>query len=566
MQKQRNPEKKKHLLVKKLAKEGYNDIYSSEPSKFIYLGNAGFVCGVSPTYLQELFGKLHGFHKLHSFRHKSYAFLEFKTAEDGKRAYELYDCKLTQPPIYLFYTHYVPVIETAPKAILPKGLSVLSEFITPEYEEELLIFLNEKNNNFEDMKNRSVLHFGHAFDYDSNSAFKKAHDIPPVFDNLMKSMQPHFGPHFPDQITVNRYRPGQSIPMHVDTHSAFEEPILSLSLQSSINLDYTHCANPTVSTEIHLHRRSLLIMKGESRYCWRHGIRPRAGDVGEDGQLVPREERYSITFRKIRTRPCECPYVEYCDWNRNGITAIPSNNEGAKQVEKTYVQQVYEDIAEHFSQTRHSKWNAVANFLDSLSNGSVVLDAGCGNGKYLCAKTDKFFMGFDTCHNLLRVAKTKGEVMNGSLFEIPIRDSVCDAVICIAVIHHFSTVERRKAAIAEISRVLTSGGKAFITVWSIDQKTDGQMSAYAKMRSNKEPTEMKQENNAKLMIHDGTDFSHCDMLVPWQRSSDGAQFFRYYHLFYKDELDSLIETFDELTVIDSAYEQGNFVVTFQKNK
>uniref|UniRef100_A0AC35EVJ8 Alkylated DNA repair protein alkB homolog 8 n=1 Tax=Panagrolaimus sp. PS1159 TaxID=55785 RepID=A0AC35EVJ8_9BILA len=565
MQKQRNPEKKKHLLVKKLAKEGYTDIYSSEPSKFIYLGNAGFVCGVNPTYLQELFGKLDGFYKLHSFRHKSYAFVEFKTVEDGKRAYELYDSKLIQPPIYLIFARYLPEIEAAPKAIIPKGLSVIPEFISSEFEEILLKFLNENEDKFVDMKNRSVLHFGYEFDYDSNSAFKKCDDIPSIFIQLIESMQPYFDTYFPDQVTVNRYRPGQSIPMHVDTHSAFEEPIISLSLQSSINLDYTHCANPTVSTEIPLPRRSLLVMKGESRYCWRHGIRPRASDVGVDGELVPREERYSITFRKIRTKPCECPFIEYCDWNRNGITAVPSNNESAKQVEKTYVQQVYEDIAEHFSQTRHSKWNAVANFLNSLPDGSVVLDAGCGNGKYLTTNTDKFYMGFDTCHNLLKVANTKGEVMNGSLFEIPIKNSVCDAVICIAVIHHFSTVERRKAAIAEISRVLLSGGKALITVWSIDQKTDGEMSAYAKMRANKEPTEMKQENNTKLMIHDGTDFTNCDMLVPWQRSRDGAQFFRYYHLFYKDELDKLVESFDDLTVIDSSYEQGNFIVIFQKN-
>src|SRR5262245_22357994 len=37
-----------------------------------------------------------------------------------------------------------------------------------------------------------------------------------------------------DQITVNSYRPGQGIPPHVDTHDAFENAILSLSLSDSV--------------------------------------------------------------------------------------------------------------------------------------------------------------------------------------------------------------------------------------------------------------------------------------------------------------------------------------------
>ena len=37
----------------------------------------------------------------------------------------------------------------------------------------------------------------------------------------------------PDQVTVNEYLPGQGIAPHVDTHSAFEDGIASLSLGSS---------------------------------------------------------------------------------------------------------------------------------------------------------------------------------------------------------------------------------------------------------------------------------------------------------------------------------------------
>jgi hypothetical protein len=44
---------------------------------------------------------------------------------------------------------------------------------------------------------------------------------------------------------------------------------------------------------------------------------------------------------------------------------------------------VYEEIASHFSETRHKPWPNVKNFVESQEPGAVILDVGCGNGKYL---------------------------------------------------------------------------------------------------------------------------------------------------------------------------------------
>ena len=55
----------------------------------------------------------------------------------------------------------------------------------------------------------------------------------------------------------------------------------------------------------------------------------------------------------------------------------------ASALEKTHVHSVYENIAEHFSETRHRKWPRVEQFVTSLPLGSVLVDVGCGNGKYL---------------------------------------------------------------------------------------------------------------------------------------------------------------------------------------
>jgi alkylated DNA repair dioxygenase AlkB len=68
-----------------------------------------------------------------------------------------------------------------------------------------------------------------------------------------------------DQLTINRYPPGVGLAPHVDVHSAFEEPIASLSLGSSAVMEFRRKAD---KRPLLLPRRSLTIMTGESRYAW----------------------------------------------------------------------------------------------------------------------------------------------------------------------------------------------------------------------------------------------------------------------------------------------------------
>lgn len=52
--------------------------------------------------------------------------------------------------------------------------------------------------------------------------------------------------------------------------------------------------------------------------------------------------------------------------------------------------QVYEEIASHFSDTRHKPWPNVLAFVQALPLGSLVVDVGCGNGKYFGNKMGLF--------------------------------------------------------------------------------------------------------------------------------------------------------------------------------
>ncbi|KAK4049912.1 tRNA methyltransferase, has a role in tRNA modification [Microbotryomycetes sp. JL221] len=180
--------------------------------------------------------------------------------------------------------------------------------------------------------------------------------------------------------------------------------------------------------------------------------------------------------------------------------------------EQTHVHVVYDLIAQDFSRTRHSRWPFVERFLDSLEPGSIVLDAGCGNGKYLGCRsvinytepkpistkrkrTPQLFnrrgkgpetnsteleplssndtntsrdktvltadkgkllvIGFDMSSGLLGIAADRGhEVARGDCFNVANcwRSTSFDHAISIATIHHFATEQRRTESIVQLIR------------------------------------------------------------------------------------------------------------------
>lgn len=88
--------------------------------------------------------------------------------------------------------------------------------------------------------------------------------------------------------------------------------------------------------------RSLLIMSGESRYAWSHGICPRHSDIVHTSNGLSTRERStrtSFTFRKVRTGDCPCHYDEYCDTKKNPADSNIGNSV-APALESSYVHEV----------------------------------------------------------------------------------------------------------------------------------------------------------------------------------------------------------------------------------
>lgn len=94
-------------------------------------------------------------------------------------------------------------------------------------------------------------------------------------------------------------------------------------------------------------------------------------------------------------------YPSVCDSQKGQQTQVqpsfPHNEMEALKLEEEYVHKVYEEIATHFSSTRHSPWPRIVEFLRSLPKGSIVADVGCGNGKYLGINEDLYMVSSSYC-------------------------------------------------------------------------------------------------------------------------------------------------------------------------
>lgn len=178
------------------------------------------------------------------------------------------------------------------------GLEYYPRFITREEEIKLVETIDSKEW-LSDLK-RKVQHYGYKYDYRARRIDKsfRIGTLPTwskfVIDRIIKNGIIDNGP---DQLIINNYEVGQGISPHVDCEPCFSDTIVSLSLFSDVVIDFKHLKS-TKKESILLQRRSLLVMSGEARYNYEHGIAPRINDVFNNKKRQ-RERRISLTFRKV---------------------------------------------------------------------------------------------------------------------------------------------------------------------------------------------------------------------------------------------------------------------------
>ncbi|KAI9726226.1 MAG: tRNA methyltransferase, has a role in tRNA modification [Cirrosporium novae-zelandiae] len=231
---------------------------------------------------------------------------------------------------------------------------------------------------------------------------------------------------------------------------------------------------------------------------------------------------------------------------------------GTVAYEEEHVHRVYEQIAQHFSSTRYKPWPIVEHFLNHLPDGSIGLDVGCGNGKYLAVNPKVFIIAsdrslsldvnmqdslnnhVDRSSSLVKIASQHQPHVSvvADTLQLPHPQDRFDFAISIAVIHHLSNPSRRIEALTSILATLNHSGKALIYVWALEQK------------------------DSRRGWDKGDD---QDVMVPWvmkNKSKENAgdiptTYYRYYHLYESGELESDITKAGGV-ILESGYEKDNW--------
>jgi alkylated DNA repair protein alkB family protein 8 len=217
---------------------------------------------------------------------------------------------------------------------LIKGLFVIENLLTDT--EELNIINKVKNLEPNplgvQLRTRSTKHYGYVFNAKTLHVDVKT-DKTPLIPSWANDLISKFHEHKlllgwdTDQLTINEYLPKTGISKHVDTHSAFEDNIVVISLGSDVTIRFENSITGEIY-DIWVPRKSGLIMSDRARYLYTHRILFRSTDITPDGEFQHRGNRISLTFRKVlKSLSCNCQYKQLCD-TQNPISIKPPNRLG----------------------------------------------------------------------------------------------------------------------------------------------------------------------------------------------------------------------------------------------
>lgn len=144
--------------------------------------------------------------------------------------------------------------------------------------------------------------------------------LPPLLTSLLDALSRLLKPTLPPEIhsllfpavptrarqaIINRYDPGEGITPHVDLLGRFGDGIVGVSFGSGCVMQFASGLKDQ-AYGVYLPERSIIVMSGDARYKWSHGIEEKtmdyvqtpdtlSGDAG--GRWMKRTMRISITFR-----------------------------------------------------------------------------------------------------------------------------------------------------------------------------------------------------------------------------------------------------------------------------
>jgi alkylated DNA repair dioxygenase AlkB len=182
------------------------------------------------------------------------------------------------------------------QVLLPvPGLRYVAEYLDQEGHDRLLMVVDAQP--WQWLGQRRVQAHGYSYSQAKGGVYRIGELPPWASEVAMRLWRDGLMPEVADQMIVNEYQLGSGIPAHLDA-AVFDDTIVSISLGSPCVIEFTDGASGRVEALL-LEPRSALVMAGDSRHSWKHGIPARGSDRWLGGELV-RTRRVSLTFRKMR--------------------------------------------------------------------------------------------------------------------------------------------------------------------------------------------------------------------------------------------------------------------------
>lgn len=193
----------------------------------------------------------------------------------------------------------------------------------------------------------------------------------------------------------------------------------------------------------------------------------------------------------------------------------------------------YEEIAEHFSETRKKEiWPELKKIASDIPKDSKILDLGCGNGRLIDAFDREInYYGIDQSKGLIKIAQERYPEqtffdanilkLNEINFKEKNTPSKFDFIFSIAVLQHIPGKKKRIELIKNLKNYLEPNGKIIFSNWNM-----WEIKKYKKL--------IYKTYLLKLLGKNKLDFG--DIIFDWRNSSGKISSRRYYHAFRKKEL------------------------------
>ena len=178
--------------------------------------------------------------------------------------------------------------------------------------------------------------------------------------------------------------------------------------------------------------------------------------------------------------------------------------------------------------------------------------------------------------------RNRPAVVVGDCMSVPFRTSSCDAAICIAVLHHLSTRERRIRCIEELVRIVKPGGLVNVQAWAMDQEEGSRRKFATKdvfvpfnvqpkyLQLGKSDCDGEDNDNGLSNSEAGKStaqlYSEAFKNAEYDNKKGLVVFQRYCHLYQQGELDEIANEVPGVHIVDSGFESGNYFIVFKVDK